>query len=68
MDHMCLSGYKFVILDRAFLVHSPGIKRKSPKVSKWRKPHEQKNMKLYIGITQDTLSKFPDPNPRCKLQ
>ncbi|XP_059488958.1 beta-1,4-glucuronyltransferase 1-like [Neocloeon triangulifer] len=68
MDQMCLEGYKFVILDRAFLVHSPGIKRKSPIVSKWRKPHEQKNMKLYISITQNLLKKYENPNQRCKLQ
>ncbi|CAB3379391.1 Hypothetical predicted protein [Cloeon dipterum] len=69
MDQMCLEGYKFVILDRAFLVHSPGIKRKSsPVVSKWRKPHEQRNMKLYISITQNLLKQYKNPNQRCKLQ
>ncbi|KAG8255170.1 hypothetical protein J6590_009564 [Homalodisca vitripennis] len=29
MHEMCLLGYHFVILDGAFLVHAPGIKRRS---------------------------------------
>ncbi|XP_046395042.1 beta-1,4-glucuronyltransferase 1-like [Ischnura elegans] len=30
MHQMCLLGYRFVILDRAFLVHTPGVKRPQP--------------------------------------
>jgi hypothetical protein len=67
---MCLQGYKFVILDRGFLVHLPGVKRKAAVMasSAWRKPHEQKNMQLYRDIIHRMLATVKKPNARCKVQ
>nr|CAD7393568.1 unnamed protein product [Timema cristinae] len=50
MGEMCLMGYRFIILDGAFLVHTPSIKRRSDitiERTAWRRPHERRNIKMY---------------------
>ncbi|KAK5643990.1 hypothetical protein RI129_007835 [Pyrocoelia pectoralis] len=69
MLEMCLMGYRFLILDGAFLVHWPGIKRKSPQskiISKWRYPHQLWNSRQYAAIVKK-LSKKYTKNPKCKM-
>lgn len=45
---MCLMGYRFVILDGAFLVHAPGIKRRP--AGDIRTSHHFENMQHYDEI------------------
>jgi N-acetyllactosaminide beta-1,3-N-acetylglucosaminyltransferase len=69
MNEMCLKGYRFVILDGAFLVHVPGIKRRSEVTMEraaWRHPHERRNIKMYHSITVKMMRKY-GTNTRCKL-
>ncbi|KAJ9590756.1 hypothetical protein L9F63_016272 [Diploptera punctata] len=69
MNEMCLMGYRFVILDGAFLVHVPGIKRKtdlSLDLAAWRRPHERHNIEVYHSITRRMIHKY-GTNTRCKI-
>ncbi|KAJ4439672.1 hypothetical protein ANN_07800, partial [Periplaneta americana] len=69
MNEMCLMGYRFVILDGAFLIHTPGIKRRSDitvERTAWRHPHERHNIKMYHSITMRMMRKY-GANTRCKL-
>ncbi|KAJ8969420.1 hypothetical protein NQ314_001761 [Rhamnusium bicolor] len=68
MLEMCLIGYKFVILDGAFLVHWPGIKKtKTVDGEAWRDDFIKLNSVEYNMILT-RLSKKYKPNPQCKLQ
>jgi hypothetical protein len=58
-----------VILDGAFLVHVPGIKRRSEITMDriaWRRPHERHSTKIYHSITMKMMRKY-GTNTRCKL-
>lgn len=67
MLEMCLIGYQFVILDGAFLVHWPGIKRQKHKLKySWRSIFQQQNFKNYANIIKKLRKKY-DNNPKCKL-
>ncbi|XP_054269524.1 beta-1,4-glucuronyltransferase 1-like isoform X2 [Macrosteles quadrilineatus] len=50
MHEMCLLGYRFVILDGAFLVHAPGIKRHPGPRSEVQTAHHYNNMRHYEQI------------------
>ncbi|KAK9875872.1 hypothetical protein WA026_009659 [Henosepilachna vigintioctopunctata] len=70
MLQMCLLNYNFVILDGAFLVHWPGIKKKGQRVTEaWRTSFIKNNSKEYNHITEQ-LSRVYDSNKnkKCKLQ
>ncbi|KAJ8919402.1 hypothetical protein NQ315_016495 [Exocentrus adspersus] len=67
MLEMCLLGYKFVILDGAFLVHWPGIKKTKTKDETWRNGFVKGNSAEYQKILKK-LSKKYKSNPQCKLQ
>ncbi|KAK4887710.1 hypothetical protein RN001_003981 [Aquatica leii] len=70
MLEMCLMGYRFLILDGAFLVHWPGIKRKSPEMKnrqKWRYPYQLWNSRQYSAIVKNLSNKYIK-NPKCKVQ
>ncbi|KAG0724363.1 Beta-1,4-glucuronyltransferase 1 [Chionoecetes opilio] len=61
MHELCLLDYNLVILDRAFLVHAPGIKRRSKKKVKdqtWREPFVAKNSKTYDKIMEEMQTKY----------
>lgn len=68
MFEMCLLNYRLVVLDGAFLVHTPGIKRKPIKVDKARleflRPLERRNAKIYQRAIKRLLKRYP-PNPKC---
>ncbi|XP_015178468.1 PREDICTED: beta-1,4-glucuronyltransferase 1-like isoform X3 [Polistes dominula] len=68
MFEMCLLNYRLVVLDGAFLVHTPGIKRKPQIVGVARKeflrPHEKKNAKLYQRVVKRLLAQYPT-NRKC---
>ncbi|GJQ65399.1 hypothetical protein Trydic_g7509 [Trypoxylus dichotomus] len=67
MLEMCLIGYKFVILDGAFLVHWPGIKRKSMDMrirNRWRSPYLLQNSRQYSFIINKLFNKY-SKNPKC---
>jgi hypothetical protein len=69
MLEMCLIGYQFVILDGAFLVHWPGIKKEKHKFNlknSWRMSFQQQNSKQYSKIIKELRRKYED-NPKCKL-
>uniref|UniRef100_T1JJI3 N-acetyllactosaminide beta-1,3-N-acetylglucosaminyltransferase n=1 Tax=Strigamia maritima TaxID=126957 RepID=T1JJI3_STRMM len=61
MYEMCLMNYKVFILDEAFLVHAPGIKKDTKKSLGWRKTQfkEQANVlkKVKAGIDAQYKSK-----------
>ncbi|KAL3265274.1 hypothetical protein HHI36_009484 [Cryptolaemus montrouzieri] len=67
---MCLLNYSFIILDGAFLVHWPGIKKKQQKGGDaWRIPYMKKNSERY-GRIIDRLSQTAEytKSKRCKLK
>lgn len=56
---MCFMDYDFHIVDNAFLVHAPGIKRWNPKKEMNRSPYVKKTNKLFREIRhrlKDTYS------------
>lgn len=68
MHELCLRDYNLVILDRAFLVHAPGIKRRTKHKAKsdaWRDPFVAKNSKVYEVIMGEMLKTF-GPSEKCK--
>lgn len=64
MLEMCLAGYKLVILDGAFLVHWPGIKRAKRTDESWRTPYVNINQGYYDNLFQNISKKYPE-NPKC---
>lgn len=68
MFEMCLLNYRLVILDGAFLVHTPGIKRKRIKVDVAKqellKPHEKRNARIYQRVIKRLLKQYP-ANRKC---
>ncbi|CAD1480378.1 unnamed protein product [Heterotrigona itama] len=68
MFEMCLLNYRLIILDGAFLVHTPGIKRKTVKINAAKqellKPHERKNTRIYQRIIKRLLKRYPT-NRKC---
>ncbi|XP_017886278.1 uncharacterized protein LOC108628694 isoform X2 [Ceratina calcarata] len=68
MFEMCLLNYRLIILDGAFLVHTPGIKRKAVKTDRRRqdffKIHEKKNARIYQRTIKQLLKRYP-ANRRC---
>ncbi|KAK0083154.1 hypothetical protein PV325_009239 [Microctonus aethiopoides] len=69
MLEMCLMNYRLIILDGAFLVHSPGIKRKVSKLNllknNLQQNYEMQNTRLYQIITRRLLKQYP-VNRRCR--
>lgn len=63
MHELCLLDYRFAILDTAFLVHSPGIKKKKTKKSsttdeEWRQSFVQNNQRVYKDIISEFRKKY----------
>lgn len=61
MHELCLQEYNLVILDRAFLVHAPGIKRRGKTKARpeaWREPFVIKNSKIYDQIMEEMQKKY----------
>ncbi|MCL4128103.1 UNVERIFIED_CONTAM: hypothetical protein GTU68_015827 [Idotea baltica] len=62
MHEMCLRNYNLVILDRAFLVHAPGIKKKPGKAAAshetWREKFIEQNSRTYDVIMSELQTKF----------
>ncbi|CAH1105526.1 unnamed protein product [Psylliodes chrysocephalus] len=68
MLEMCLLDYQFVILDGAFLVHWPGMKKKKDKEDEeWRAPFVKENAREYQKILKNLMKKYK-PKPQCKAQ
>ncbi|XP_026283009.1 beta-1,4-glucuronyltransferase 1 [Frankliniella occidentalis] len=70
MHAMCLLGYRFVILDGGFLVHTPGMKRPGRKHAEsiaWRQPHEEVNARLYEKIVHATENRLGSRPAACRL-
>lgn len=67
MHEMCLLRYRFVILDGAFLVHSPGVKRKAD-ITKdnWRLEQQRLNNFHYDNIITSITARQKH-NTRCKV-
>ncbi|XP_032683457.1 beta-1,4-glucuronyltransferase 1-like [Odontomachus brunneus] len=68
MFEMCLLNYRLVVLDGAFLVHTPGIKRKTRKISvatqEFFRPHERRNARIYQRVIKRLIKQYPI-NRRC---
>ncbi|KAJ8678984.1 hypothetical protein QAD02_014771 [Eretmocerus hayati] len=69
MLEMCLIGYRLIILDGAFLVHRPGIKRRpatqnEDAVSEIQRAHERQNSHIYQQVAHRLLKQYP-PNRKC---
>lgn len=67
MLEMCLMEYKFVILDGAFLIHWPGIKKKHNQQNEeqWRVPFKKQNSNEYNKILMNLLSRY-DAKTECR--
>ncbi|XP_017789736.1 PREDICTED: beta-1,4-glucuronyltransferase 1-like [Habropoda laboriosa] len=68
MFEMCLLNYRLVILDGAFLVHTPGIKRKTIKTDvakqEFLKSHEKRNARIYQHTIKRLLKQYAT-NHKC---
>lgn len=68
MFEMCLLNYRLVILDGAFLVHTPGIKRKMKRINmakrEFLKVQERKNAAIYQRVIKHLLKQYPI-NHKC---
>ncbi len=60
---MCLMGYKFVVLDSAFLVHRPGLRTvaysSNDSSVKWRRPFVAYNENATKVIYDELRRKYP---------
>ncbi|RXG52660.1 Beta-1,4-glucuronyltransferase 1, partial [Armadillidium vulgare] len=68
MHELCLRNYNLVILDRAYLVHSPGIKKKGRKTASsdtWREPFIKANSITYDIIMGELQRKLGN-NYKCR--
>lgn len=69
MLEMCLIGYRFVILDGAFLVHWPGIKKTKTALGEaWRSHFIKNNSKAYQIILKNLTTKYPLARSQCKIK
>lgn len=69
MLEMCLNNYKFVILDGAYLVHWPGMKKTKTTVGEsWRLNFIKQNSEAYQKILKNLTSKYPSVRPQCKMK
>lgn len=67
MHEMCLLRYRFVILDGAFLVHAPGVKRKTDIIKdNWRIEQQKLNNVHYDNIIARITGRHKE-NTRCKV-
>ncbi|XP_018353350.1 PREDICTED: beta-1,4-glucuronyltransferase 1-like isoform X2 [Trachymyrmex septentrionalis] len=68
MFEMCLLNYRLVVLDGAFLVHTPGIKRKARKINtatqEFFRSHERRNARIYQRVIKRLIKRYPI-NRRC---
>ncbi|KAG5317098.1 B4GA1 glucuronyltransferase, partial [Acromyrmex heyeri] len=68
MFEMCLLNYRLVVLDGAFLVHTPGIKRKARKINtaiqEFFRSHERRNARIYQHVIKRLIKRYPI-NRRC---
>ncbi|KAL1509155.1 hypothetical protein ABEB36_003937 [Hypothenemus hampei] len=67
MHEMCLAGYNLVVLDGAFLVHWPGIKKAKRKDEPWRLPYVKMNQRYYDTLLRNITKRY-HPNPQCSLK
>jgi len=65
MHRLCLLNYKFAVLDNAFLVHKPGVKREKSHVGKEKLEFIKKNNEEYYKIMNDLEKEF-GKNYNCK--
>ncbi|XP_015514841.2 beta-1,4-glucuronyltransferase 1 [Neodiprion lecontei] len=69
MLEMCLLSYRLVVLDGAFLVHAPGVKRRPTSIDNrreaWRRPYERRNSRIYQSVVRRLQKQYP-ANPRCR--
>ena len=64
MDILCAKGYEFNILDSAFLVHKPGIKR--PKYQPWRSKYvSSQNYMIRTKIRPELRALYGDGSQGC---
>ncbi|XP_024869548.1 beta-1,4-glucuronyltransferase 1-like [Temnothorax curvispinosus] len=68
MFEMCLLNYRLIVLDGAFLVHTPGIKRKARKINiatqEFFRPHERRNANIYQRVIKHLIKRYP-VNRKC---
>lgn len=75
MFEMCLMNYRLIILDGAFLIHTPGIKRRSltddeqqqqqNPMDERQRAYERQNARIYQRVTRRLLKQYP-VNHRCR--
>ncbi|XP_046918930.2 beta-1,4-glucuronyltransferase 1 isoform X1 [Dermatophagoides farinae] len=62
MYQMCLMNYDLLILDNAFLVHAPGIKRYHPKDDQKRLVYIKYNHQIYTSTLAELRKKYGNKN------
>ncbi|XP_018579195.1 beta-1,4-glucuronyltransferase 1 [Anoplophora glabripennis] len=62
---LCIHDYNFMILDNAFLIHKPGVKKKKVQVVKHMK-EIQRNNRMLSKIQKEMQNIF-GPNTNCKI-
>jgi len=67
MHELCLEGYNFAILDTAFLLHRPGIKKHKDKSQEdLRLQFIKQNSLFYAEIMNEMRKRFHTNETRCK--
>ncbi|CAH2005112.1 unnamed protein product [Acanthoscelides obtectus] len=61
--HLCMLDYSFLVLDNAFLIHKPGVKKKKVQILK-HQDELRKNNRILKMITKELRSVY-GPNDRC---
>lgn len=62
-------GYRFVILDGAFLIHWPGMKKTKTTVGEaWRSNFIKENSKAYRKILKNLTLEYPLARSQCKIK
>ncbi|XP_030763588.1 beta-1,4-glucuronyltransferase 1-like [Sitophilus oryzae] len=67
MLEMCLMNYKLVVLDGAFLVHWPGMKKVKVKHDSSRQRFKDMNQRQYNLLLKNMTARYP-PNPQCRIK
>lgn len=63
---MCLLDYDYMVLDNAFLIHKPGVKKKKEQNIVYRNVVRKTNILLKTVILKE-LDKIFGPNQHCKV-
>ncbi|XP_023017546.2 beta-1,4-glucuronyltransferase 1 [Leptinotarsa decemlineata] len=63
--YLCMLDYDFLVLDNAFLIHKPGVKKK--KVQNIKHKDQKYKNDLILKSIQDEITKIYGENDKCRI-